>query len=283
MTPSLWLSYVKENALSNSPEDPALWTEMLHLARQCCQGQAEVVDWVGVARHLSLQLRGAYTYLRKLERKLPADHPGLPRIHSMRELLLAMREALTASRQLLPAGPIAKVEQELLEVRKGLLSLGQAVARLDQSLDSLHCPPCKRWQEASLDRCSHCGGRLTAYGLSRDDTPKDQYLAPEYARLRELADRVHSHPLEGEALRRHALQIAELLKATEKPTRGLAQTHPEAPVDEMVEYLRAARAAVMEMAEWPTHQNYKRLETGWILLRDQLGRFEQGLEDFVPA
>lgn len=282
MTPSRWLSYVKEHALSEDSQDYALWTEMMDAARLCCEGQAEVIDWSALARHLNQQLRSAYKYLKQIERSLPPAHPAREGSQTLRNLLLVMRESLDEARLALGQRQWDTVQREHQEVRKGLLLIGKAVARLDSALENRQCLSCGRW-DAGKEHCSDCGGPLTVFDLTRDERADHKNMAPEYRRLRQLADHVHAHPDDAQELREHALQLAELLKATEAPTRGLTQANPEAPVDEMLEYLRAARASLVEMADWQHHRDPRRLEKGWLLLRDQLGRFEQCLEDFDTA
>ncbi|MFN8606759.1 MAG: hypothetical protein U0931_04465 [Vulcanimicrobiota bacterium] len=283
MLPSRWLSYLRENSLSEDRSTPALLSEMNAVARNCCQGTAEPVDWRSLARHQSMQLRAAYTYLREFERALPPGHPARPSCRTLRNLLLAIRESMLEIKTNLPSRNLALVEKEAEAQRKAFLALGKGVAVLDTALESVHCRNCASWHPGRFLHCPKCRGPLHSYRFARDDRPDDQQMAGEYALLRQLADQVHQNPDAGQPLREHALQIAELLKSTIEPTRRLAQVNPSAPVDEMVDYLRAARAAVLEMADWPAHRDPRRLERGWLLIRDQLGRFEQALEDHEPA
>lgn len=278
MLPARWLSYIRENSLSEEKTEPTLFTDMAGVARDCCRGKAEPIDWQSLSRHQLMQLRGAYTYLKELERSLPPGHPARENCQTLRNVLLAIRESLSEIKGQLRAQPrkLAPIEAELEEVRKAFQLLGKGVARLDAALESVHCKPCAAWHAPSLQKCSKCQGSLERYNLARDDRPTEEGMPPEYLRLRQLADHVHRHPDDGQPLREHALQLAELLKATIEPTRKLA----DAPVEEMVDYLRTARAALLEMADWPSHRDPKRLEKGWLLLRDQLGRFEQSLEDY---
>lgn len=278
MTPSRWLGYVKEHTLSDDAQDYAIWTELVSIARACCNGEAETIDWSAVARHLNAQFRSAYKYLKQLEGTLPEGHPGLQSTQTLRNLLLAMRESLDEARLALGRRHWEPVQHEHQEVRKGLQLLGKAVARLDEALECGHCQACKLWQAGSV--CSRCRRPLETFDFARDERAEVETLSPEYRRLRELADHIHQHPEDsGHDLREHALYLAHLLQATEAPTRGLIRTNPEAPVEELLDYLRGARASLVEMAEWPNHRDFARLEKGWLLLRDQLGRFEQGLED----
>lgn len=280
MTPSLWLSYLKEISQEDDPEELALWSEMILVAQQCCKGEAEPIDWMALARHHYTQLRSAYTYVKGLENSLPAGHPAQQRCQSLRQVLLALREALTAIRDLLADREWAPVFQEFEDLRRGLLGLGKSVAILDQALESSHCPSCQQWFAADLSVCRACRVPLTPCSFTRDDSPEEEFLPPEYAHLRQLADQVHSLPEEGAPLRQHALQLQQLLRATQEPTLKLGD---QAPVTEMVQYLKGAQAALQEMADWPQHLCPRRLETGWILLRDQLGRYEQALEELEPC
>lgn len=280
MTPALWLSYLKEISQADDPEELALWSEMILVAQQCCKGEAEPIDWMALARHHYAQLRSAYTYLKGLEVSLPEGHPARQRCQSLRQLLLALREALTAVRDLLGERRWGPIFQEFEDLRKGLVGLGKSVAILDQSLESSYCPGCQQWHPEGLKRCPVCRMPLRGSSFARDISPEEEFLPPEYARLRQLADRVHSHPEEGASLRQQALQIQQLLRATQEPTRNLSG---QAPVEEMIHYLQEAEAALQDMADWPQHLCPRRLETGWILLRDQLGRYEQALEEFDPC
>jgi len=279
MLPSRWLSFLREHSLSDNRSELVLLREMSEVARSCCRGQAEPVDWRNLARHQMLQVRGAYRYLRELEGALPPEHPARVNCRTLRDLLLAIRGSLGEVKDLLPARKLFPIEKEIDSQRKAFFALGKGVARLDEALESVHCTACATWHAAAVVRCPQCSAGLQRCALSRDDRPDDQAMASDYVRLRQLADLVHTNADDGQPLRDHALGLADLLQATLVPTRKLSETNPEAPVEEMVDYLRIARAALLEMADWPDHRDPKRLERGWLMLRDQLGRFEQALED----
>lgn len=280
MMPSRWLSFLREHSLSDDRSELVLLREMSEVARSCCRGQAEPVDWRNLARHQMLQVRGAYRYLKELEQALPPEHPARANCRTLRDLLLAIRGSLGEVKDLLPARKLVPIEKEMDSLSKAFFGLGKGVARLDEALESVHCRACASWHPAAVVRCPKCRAGLRRYDLSRDDRPDDRAMASDYVRLRQLADLVHSNADAGQPLRDHALGLADLLQATVEPTRKLAEANPETPVEEMVDYLRTARAALLEMANWPDHRDPKRLERGWLMLRDQLGRFEQALEEY---
>lgn len=198
-------------------------------------------------------------------------------------MLLGLRGTLNECRRLLPDRNWDRVEAELVSLRTGLQALERQADQLQSALESLRCLSCQGWAPASDARCPGCGGELELEDESFELDEDQSAMPEEYARLRDLADRVRSEPEQGEALRQHALHLVQQLKDTEGPTRDLRLEDPDTPVEEMLQELQKAREGLMEMAQWPMHRSTRRLERGWDRLIQHLGRFEEMLEEFEEA
>lgn len=282
-----WLEQLQRNFISsqqraNAEQASPLWLEMHQVAQRCCAGSAPPQQWMDLYFQQYWHLRTAYKSLRSLERELPDKHPALGSSRRLRQLLLAARGNLQRARELLPDRGWDAIEHELSLLRTGLAKLEIKGDELQQALQSLHCLGCGAWVAPAESACPVCAGPLQPDSADETWEPQEgaERMPTEYARLRELADAVRSSPEQGDALRQHALHLVQQLRDTEGPTRDLRLEDPEAPVEEMLQELRASREALLELAQWALHRSMRRLERGWQNLIQHLGRYEELLEEF---